>query len=109
MAAAAERGFPAVTEAAVRASRCCRGRCSPVGAEQIYNEALVVGLVDTGVGMDAERGYVWGGEALGGVVVGTEAAAERVRGALADEARRRRNGGCGRGLWVTNELTRLRH
>ena len=77
MAAAAERGFPAVTEAAVRASRCCRGRCSPVGAEQIYNEALVVGLVDTGVGMDAERGYVWGGEALGGVVVGTEAAAER--------------------------------
>ena len=95
MAAAAERGFPAVTEAAVRASRCCRGRWAPVGAEQIYNEALVVGLAGTCVAMGAERGYVWGGEALGGVVVGREAVAERVRGALTDEVLRRRAGEIG--------------
>ena len=39
-----------------------------VFAEQFYNEVLVVWLTGTGVSMGAERGYVWGGEALGGVV-----------------------------------------
>lgn len=58
----------------------------PVFAEQFYNEALVVGLAGTGVSMGAERGYVWGGEALGGVVVDRAEVAERVRSAMANEA-----------------------
>ncbi|RLN16905.1 UDP-glucose flavonoid 3-O-glucosyltransferase 7-like [Panicum miliaceum] len=85
-------GWGAVTEAAAAGVPVLAW---PVFAEQFYNEALVVGLAGTGVGMGADRGYVWGGEALGGVVVGREAVAERVRGALADEALRRRAGEIG--------------
>jgi UDP:flavonoid glycosyltransferase YjiC (YdhE family) len=67
----------------------------PVFAEQFYNEALVVGIAGTGVGAGAERGYVWGGEELGGVVVGREKVAERVRAAMSDEGLRRRAGEMG--------------
>ena len=80
-------GWGAVTEAAAAGVPVLAW---PVFAEQFYNEALVVGLAGTGVSMGAERGYVWGGEALGGVVVGREAVAERVRSAMADEALRGR-------------------
>jgi UDP:flavonoid glycosyltransferase YjiC (YdhE family) len=85
-------GWGAVTEAAAAGVPVLTW---PVFAEQFYNEALVVGIAGTGVAMGAERGYVWGGEALGGVVVGREAVAERVRSALADEALRRRAGEIG--------------
>jgi hypothetical protein len=67
----------------------------PVFAEQFYNEALVVGVASTGVSTGAERGYVWGGEELGGVVVGREKVAERVRAAMSDEGLRRRAGEMG--------------
>ncbi|EER95292.1 UDP-glucose flavonoid 3-O-glucosyltransferase 7 [Sorghum bicolor] len=80
-------GWGAVTEAAAAGVPVLAW---PVFAEQFYNEALVVGLAGTGVSMGAERGYVWGGEALGGVVVGREAVAERVRSAMAGEALRGR-------------------
>ncbi|CAL4921445.1 unnamed protein product [Urochloa decumbens] len=85
-------GWGAVTEAAAAGVPVIAW---PVFAEQFYNEALVVGLAGTGVAMGAERGYVWGGEAMGGVVVGREVVAERVRGALADETLRRRAGEMG--------------
>ncbi|KAL6649459.1 hypothetical protein ACP70R_013683 [Stipagrostis hirtigluma subsp. patula] len=80
-------GWGAVTEAAAAGVPVLAW---PVFAEQFYNEALVVGLAGTGSAMGAERGYVWGGEELGGVVVGREAVAERVRAAMADEGPRRR-------------------
>ncbi|CAN6320970.1 unnamed protein product [Urochloa humidicola] len=85
-------GWGAVTEAAAAGVPVLAW---PVFAEQFYNETLVVGVAGTGVAMGAERGYVWGGEAMGGVVVGREAVAERVRGAMADEALRRRAGKVG--------------
>ncbi|KAL6645093.1 hypothetical protein ACP70R_016701 [Stipagrostis hirtigluma subsp. patula] len=80
-------GWGAVTEAAAAGVPVLAW---PVFAEQFYNEALVVGLAGTGSAMGAERGYVWGGEELGGVVVGREAVAERVRAVMADEGLRRR-------------------
>ncbi|KAF8717957.1 hypothetical protein HU200_025419 [Digitaria exilis] len=82
-------GWGAVTEAAAAGVPVVAW---PVFAEQFYNEALVVGIAGAGVTMGAERGYVWGGEATGGVVVGREVVAERVRSALADEVLRRRAG-----------------
>ncbi|BAS82924.1 UDP-glucose flavonoid 3-O-glucosyltransferase 7 [Oryza sativa Japonica Group] len=80
-------GWGAVTEAAAAGVPVLAW---PVFAEQFYNEALVVGLAGTGAGVGAERGYVWGGEESGGVVVCREKVAERVRAAMADEAMRRR-------------------
>ncbi|KAK1652066.1 hypothetical protein QYE76_069871 [Lolium multiflorum] len=85
-------GWGAVTEAA---SAGVPVVAWPVFAEQFYNEALVVGVAGTGVSAGAERGYVWGGEELGGVVVGREKVAERVRAAMADEGLRRRAGEMG--------------
>ncbi|KAF0910865.1 hypothetical protein E2562_004824 [Oryza meyeriana var. granulata] len=80
-------GWGAVTEAAAAGVPVLAW---PVFAEQFYNEALVVGLAGTGVGVGAERGYVWGGEESGGVVVGRETVAERVRAAMADNGLRQR-------------------
>ncbi|KAL6867347.1 hypothetical protein ACP4OV_015371 [Aristida adscensionis] len=80
-------GWGAVTEAAAAGVPVVAW---PVFAEQFYNEALVVGVAGTGAAVGAERGYVWGGEELGGVVVGREAVAARVRAAMADEVLRRR-------------------
>lgn len=85
-------GWGAVTEAAAAGVPLLTW---PVFAEQFYNEALVVGVAGTGASVGAERGYVWGGEAAGGVVVGREAVAERVRAAVKDEALRRRAGEVG--------------
>ncbi|KAK3150849.1 hypothetical protein QOZ80_3AG0238580 [Eleusine coracana subsp. coracana] len=80
-------GWGAVTEAAAAGVPVLAW---PVFAEQFYNEALVVGVAGTGASVGAQRGYVWGAEAAGGVVVGKEAVAERVRAAVADGALRRR-------------------
>uniref|UniRef100_A0A0D9VR48 Glycosyltransferase n=1 Tax=Leersia perrieri TaxID=77586 RepID=A0A0D9VR48_9ORYZ len=80
-------GWGAVTEAAAAGVPVVTW---PVFAEQFYNEALVVGIAGTGVAVGAKRGYVWGREESGGVVVGREKVAERVRAAMADEALRRR-------------------
>uniref|UniRef100_A0A0E0KAF2 Glycosyltransferase n=1 Tax=Oryza punctata TaxID=4537 RepID=A0A0E0KAF2_ORYPU len=80
-------GWGAVTEAAAAGVPVLAW---PVFAEQFYNEALVVGLAGTGVAVGVERGYAWGGEESGGVVVGREKVAERVRAAMADKALRRR-------------------
>ncbi|PNT77905.1 hypothetical protein BRADI_1g70260v3 [Brachypodium distachyon] len=85
-------GWGAVTEAAAAGVPVVAW---PVFAEQFYNEALVVGVVGTGVGAGAERGYVWGAEETGGVVVGRETLAEKVRAAMADEGLRRRAGEMG--------------
>ncbi|XP_040378387.1 scopoletin glucosyltransferase-like [Oryza brachyantha] len=80
-------GWGAVTEAAAAGVPVLAW---PVFAEQFYNEALVVGLAGTGAGVGAERGYVWGGEESGGVVVSGEKVAERVRATLADKGLRQR-------------------
>ncbi|KAL5218788.1 hypothetical protein ABZP36_019472 [Zizania latifolia] len=80
-------GWGAVTESAAAGVPVLTW---PVFAEQFYNEALVVGLAGTGGSVGAERGYVWGGEESGGVVVRREMVAERVRATMEDKGLRQR-------------------
>ncbi|XP_019710687.3 scopoletin glucosyltransferase-like [Elaeis guineensis] len=64
----------------------------PLFADQFYNEALVVGVVGTGVAVGAAEGFVWGEEEKAGVVVGKARIAARVAWLMGRAA----SGGSGR-------------